>query len=244
MTTPACPGVAQPGRPRHWTRDKEAPARFRELKRLAADAQDYDRELEFFAQECRTSRFHRGGLHTLPSPSRLWSWQSLELLYVFSWRLLSGLFSWRFWFGLLYGTFSNFGRSVLRPVLFWVALLLVSAVFYLGEHEGMREARAKLNPHGAWGVATAYFVTTRDAWRSRPACAPTDADDRRKEFAVTDPVREALYLSLKDGLVGFDAGRADTARRIYGCLYGLVRGGEGQPKVPYEVSLARPRRRW
>jgi hypothetical protein len=59
------------------------------------------------------------------------------------------------------------------------------------------------------------------------------------ELAATNAVNEALYLALKNGLVvGFDLGRSDTARRIYGCLYGLAPDAAAQsPIVPYRVSL-------
>jgi hypothetical protein len=57
--------------------DKDAPARFRELRRLAAEAQDHESELKFFAQEVRTGRFHAKGLP---------SW-------------VPKVWSWRFWFG-------------------------------------------------------------------------------------------------------------------------------------------------
>ena len=103
-----------------WSDDKDAPARFRELKRRAAEAQDHDSELEFFAQEVRTSRFR--GERPLSFVPRVWEW--------------------RFWFGLLYGTLSDFGRSLWRPMLAWVVLFTGFAVFYLGENPDMRKVRA------------------------------------------------------------------------------------------------------
>jgi uncharacterized protein YjbI with pentapeptide repeats len=131
-----------------WTRDKDATARFRELKRRAEDARDHDRELEFFAQEIRTSRFHAKGLPSFVP--RAWEW--------------------RFWFGLLYGTFSDFGRSLWRPLLFWLLLLAGFATFYLGEHEQMRNARAAFNPGGALSALAGYAATTRSAWANPPGC--------------------------------------------------------------------------
>ena len=199
-----------------WTSDKEAPARFRELKRRAAEAQDHDRELEFFAQEIRTSRFHAKRLPGFVP--RVWEW--------------------RFWFGLLFGMFSDFGRSLWRPVLFWVALFVGFSIFYLGEHEDMKKARLALNPNGAWSTLAAYAVTTRAARTNPPTCSRPGKDDPNKVFAATDAVSEALYLSLKNAIV-FDAGRTDVSRRIYGCLYGLDRiGDQDNLIVPYRVSVA------
>ena len=58
-------------------------------------------------------------------------------------------------------------------------------------------------------------------------------------FASTNATNEALYLSLKNGLVFLDGGRSDVARRIYGCLYGLDRiGDQDNPVIPYRVSVA------
>src|SRR5262249_16275868 len=138
---------------------------------------------------------------------------------------------WRlqFWFGLLYGFFSNFGRSLLRPPIVWAGLFLLSAGFYLGESERIllekeRTAQQRLETihyEGLWPGGTAYYSVARGAW-AKPACIANDM----QEFATTDRVHEALYLSLRNGLVGFDAARGEATRRIHGCLYGMSRGGE------------------
>jgi len=177
-----------------WTSDANASAHFRELKRRAVEAHDRDRELEFFAQEIRTARFHARQLPTwIPRLARL-----------------------RFWFGLLYGTFSNFGRSFLRPLFFWLLLVVGFAAFYLGEHQAQRDARAALKPEGWPGTLSAYAATTSAAWGAPPPCVPSGA----KVTDGTDALTEAVYLSFRNALV-FDAGRGDTARRTYGCLYGF-----------------------
>jgi hypothetical protein len=111
-----------------YTPDKDAAALFRVLRRQTREGLDRDRELEFFAQEVRTGRFHAKG------------WPS--------WVPKVG--SWRFWFGLAFGTFSDFGRSLWRPLLTWFALSILFAAFYLGEHEDMRKARAELG--AAWST--------------------------------------------------------------------------------------------
>jgi Pentapeptide repeats (9 copies) len=190
-----------------YTPDKDATARFRELRRQAAEAQDRERELEFFAQEIRTGRFHGKGLP---------SW-------------VPKVWSWRFWFGLGFGAFSNFGRSLSRPLLLWLALTALFAAFYLGEHEDMRNARDALAPSGRFGTLTAHVATTRDALANPPACRVEG-----EPFDSADAVTEAIQLSLKNALV-FDVGRTDSGRRTFGCLYGLVQ--DGAP-VPWRVSIA------
>jgi pentapeptide repeat protein len=184
--------------------DRDATARFRELRRQAKEAQDVDRELEFFAQEVRTGRFHVKGLP---------SW-------------VPKVWSWRFWFGLAFGAFSDFGRSLWRPLLTWLVMTSVLAVFYLGERQDMQKARAALDPTGTWSTVGAYVTTTRDAWRSPPACR----GDGRAQLASTDALTEAFVLSLRNGMV---FSRFDSANRTYACLFGDVSTGEAMisPRV-------------
>jgi hypothetical protein len=189
-----------------YTPDKDATARFRELRRQAAEAQDRERELEFFAQEIRTGRFHAKGLP---------SW-------------VPKIWSWRFWFGLGFGALSDFGRSLWRPLLAWLALTALCSTFYLGEHDDMRKARTALAPSGFFNILTAHAVTTRNAWDNPPAC--------REPFASTDAVNEAILLSLKNALV-LNIVSADSARRSFGCLYGLEKDGGRVPAIVAKVSI-------
>jgi hypothetical protein len=193
-----------------YTPDKDATARFRELRRRAVEAQDRDRELEFFAQEIRTGRFHAKGLP---------SW-------------VPKVWSWRFWFGLGFGALSDFGRSLWRPLLWWLALAALFAAFFLGEHEDVRKDRAALAPHGgAFRALAAYVTTTRKALANPPACRVQG----REPFSTTDAVTEAIQVSLKNALV-FNVGSTDSARRTLGCLYGLDDRDLGL--VPARVSTA------
>jgi hypothetical protein len=193
-----------------YTPDKDATARFRELRRRALEAQDRDRELEFFAQEIRTGRFHAKGLP---------SW-------------VPKVWSWRFWFGLGFGALSDFGRSLWRPLLWWLALTALFAAFFVGEHEDMRKDRAALAPHGgAFSAFVAYAITTRKALANPPACRIQG----REPFSSTDAVTEAIQASLKNALV-FNIGSTDSARRTLGCLFGLDDRDLGL--VPARVSTA------
>ena len=187
-----------------YTPDKDATARFRELRRHAAEAQDHERELEFFAQELRSGRFHVKGLP--PWVPKLWSW--------------------RFWFGLGFEVLSNFGRSLWRPLFFWLILGTLCAVFYLGENSDMRRARETFASAGLFSTLRAYAVTTINVPTPPPACAVPD-------FASTNAAAEAIQLSLKNAVV-FNVGGTESLRRALGCLYGL----EGSElRVPFWVSI-------
>ena len=84
-------------------------ARWRELKRLAIQAHDTDRELEFNAQEIAPSAAF--ALACAPQTCQRKKWQA-------SLRSLSG------W---LYGVFSDYGRSLFRPLIAWSICIAVFA---------------------------------------------------------------------------------------------------------------------
>lgn len=84
---------------------KESAARFRVLKGLAIQAHDYERELDFFAGELKSRRFvndHPFG--------RGWP---------------------KFWAGKLYEFLSNFGRSLMRPLIALAALFIGFTFVYV-----------------------------------------------------------------------------------------------------------------
>ena len=90
---------------------RNIPARFRALKRLAIQSHDTERELEFHAREMRAQRF----IEHWPLP---WLGKSSVV-----WKSVLG-----FWSGLLYGLFSNYGRSLLQPALFWLAGIVLGVL--------------------------------------------------------------------------------------------------------------------
>lgn len=69
----------------------EAAVRWRTLRRLASQGHDHQRKMLFFREEVLSSRW----ISDKP-------WQAY------------------FWFGLLYQLFSDFGRSLSRPILWWL----------------------------------------------------------------------------------------------------------------------------
>jgi uncharacterized protein YjbI with pentapeptide repeats len=101
-------GVADPrGVLFTWWRvcgDPDGPAKFRRLKKLASEAQDLQREQEFFAQELRCRRF----------------WHDNPL----------GVGMARFWLGWAYGIMADYGRSLSRPFVLWFASVVAFALFY------------------------------------------------------------------------------------------------------------------
>ena len=82
-------------------------ARWRALKRLAVAAHDHDRELLFWKGEVLARRW------SVDKP-----WHAL------------------FYCGLFYGWLSDFGRSVLRPLIGWALGLLGFTCYYLSQHSG------------------------------------------------------------------------------------------------------------
>ena len=85
--------------------DADLAALWRALKRLAVAAHDHDRELLFWKGEVIARRW------SVDKP-----WHAL------------------FYFGLFYGWLSDFGRSVMRPLIGWALGLLVFAWYYLSLH--------------------------------------------------------------------------------------------------------------
>jgi hypothetical protein len=242
--------------------ERDIPARYRALKRLAIQGHDSDREGEFFSGEVRMARF-AGDTGDWPLP-----W--IPFRHFFSlkaWMAMWGSVL-RFWMGLAYQVFSNIGQSVARPLAWWVAAIMVAAVLYLGAQPGMAEKRADYEARGAW-TATAYLLTARDAAHEGRACyVPPEPpkfriigrhsrtkgwllnplrpnlENNPKIGAISRSVRdqtsaanEAFHLALRNAFIVFDGGE-QAAHRTYGCLYGveLYGGGDPVPIVPSMVT--------
>jgi hypothetical protein len=83
----------------------ELSVRYRILKRLAIQSDHHRNEQFFFRGELRARRY---------SEDKPWHPS--------------------FWFGILYELASDFGHSISRPILWLIALGLLSSWFYLGQH--------------------------------------------------------------------------------------------------------------
>ena len=160
---------------------KDEPARWRALKRPAIQAHDHVREQEFFANEIRSAQF------------------------VTDWPYGEG---WpRFWFGKLYQWFSDFGRSVVRPLVWWMLVAVACFAIYWDQYLVVK-AREPLN----------IQCVTQKVLRSKPPLVPL-ADGIREQLIA---LNEAVWLTVGNGaVVGNVIGGAETRRLMYGCLYGL-----------------------
>ena len=90
--------------------DSEKEGRWRALKRLATQGHDHAREQLFFRGELLARR---------GAADRYWHAS--------------------FWLGVFYQIFSDFGRSLIRPLLWWAAGMLVFACIYLSHYSGGSE---------------------------------------------------------------------------------------------------------
>ena len=204
-------------------------ARWRALKRLATQANDTDRELEFNAREIRAELS-----------------MSHWLIPV---RLLDGkkwLEAVRSCFGWLYGFFSDYGRSLFRPFLAWAIGIALFAAFYLSQTEDMRrqlelqDVSYVLAAGEAGSYALSHFVPCF-ALGEKPADPNQTRVDglSEKVRSQTNARAEALNLAFRNAFVVLDGGN-DASHRMYGCLYGLelYGGQDAVPIVPRAVSAA------
>ncbi|MEJ2125313.1 MAG: hypothetical protein P8Y47_11050, partial [Alphaproteobacteria bacterium] len=213
---------------RIWHADKNNPARFRTLQRLAIQGHDADREHEFFGREICAARF----VTDWPVHWKLWErgiWGGI----------------WRFWFGWLYEVFGGLGNSILRPFLWWLLLMAVAYVALLGEQVDVKAERAKLIEGGA-STQSAYATSTWNAWDKSQSCyAPKGGNGAVNRLgglvpevaASTNAPAEALQLAIRNAFIVLDSG-GDSSHRAYGCLYGVELYGGNTPVayVPREVA--------
>jgi uncharacterized protein YjbI with pentapeptide repeats len=226
------------------SRDRDRPARFRALKRLAFQGHDLESQLDFFSREVRTARFASDW--PLPWPF----WRS---------RAWGGFL--RFWFGCAYEVFGGFGSSAIRPLLWWLLTVAVAAVYFLGQNVDVSKQRVQLRERGA-SAQRAYVQAAYLAWRMRQTCfvpepLPTGVTSQkvgdvpaqdgqgklgplvREAWETTTAPVEALQLAFRNGFILIDNG-GDAVHRSYGCLYGVELYGGSNPVafVPPAVSLA------
>ena len=175
-------------------RDKNAPAKFRELKHFAMEGKDGRSELNFHAEEIRSARWVKD-----------WPWHP------------------GFWLGYLYGIFSNFGRSILRPFLIWLATIVVFTCIYLSAHID----NPKMPNSGTWsGWSRPAIMTWTALWNTSP-CTTGKGNNiiglKEEIREGTSAFSQAVRMSLANAVVFGDLGGVEGTRLAYGCLFGLER---------------------
>ncbi|MCI4664284.1 MAG: pentapeptide repeat-containing protein [Neomegalonema sp.] len=191
-------------------RDKDVAARWRNLKRLAIQGHDHQRELDFFAGEIRARRY----VEDFPLPGR-WrrSWKK-------AWRPL-----WpnaaQYWLGILFQLFSNFGRSMMRPILWWSVFVALFAGVNLQAHLTEAATLRRAAPANVF------------EWVAEGAPALKCIAGRGEAGA------EALYLSAARGLVFTGLVGGARTPQTYACLYGTTEAING-PTLPGQYTPVVP----
>lgn len=177
--------------------DKDEHARFRELRAMAADGNDHVNALRFNAREIIARRFWVDKPYPLEEED---TWENCHAA--------------RYWLGWLYGVFSDYGRSIVRPLMWEVGLVGFFAVVFLT----LAVAEEGPRPGERWNACHASYL-----------------GDEQKKNQKTNRLTEAIALSKRNVLF---IGRADTARRTYGCLYGLENEGRSGRVPPWVGFLS------
>jgi hypothetical protein len=158
----------------------DLPARWRALKRLAVQSLDHEQALLFFKGELQSRRWaeriFRLGVYW-PNPAHFPN--------------------------LAYPVFSDYGRSVLRPLAWWLAGGVLFGFLYLGQFPTLSE-----KPY--WGIPWA-------AQEVRPALP----GERSCVARLNSPMSAAFELSLRKAMPLFVLDSTENLNRIYACLYGV-----------------------
>jgi hypothetical protein len=179
--------------------DPDLAARWRALKRLAIQGHDHAREQAFFKGELEARRW---------SEDKPWH----------------GVF----WLGLVYGLFSDFGRSISRPFFWWLASVAGFACFYLSQHPGIAS--------GSIGLFSAVKGELGIGAESLPLECVSGAGS---------PVASAALLSLQKGLLVFGLVPLSKIAQLHLCLYGAyspatlsaeAMSGAVSPSIPNFVT--------
>lgn len=190
-------------------------ASYRHIRRLAIQSHDHENESKAFKGEVRSRR------GTIDKP-----WHT------------------SFWFGIAYDALSDFGQSILRPIVLWLIVSLAGAVFYLSQSEPIT---SRLSVGGA-SVLRAMAETAAFALHRNVPCitfAPSENTNKTSLGGLGDAVAaktnaraEALHLAFRNAFVILDG--ADGSYRTYGCLYGveMYAGSNPVAYVPRIVSTA------
>jgi hypothetical protein len=118
--------------------------------------------------------------------------------------------------GLIYDVVSDFGRSIMRPVYFWITLFLISMMVYLSSYQ------TNLKSHelqASWPERQISLL--HEALIGNLTCS-SDAQD-------FNPLEEAANLALKHGLLMVGASFDGRLNQSVECLYGKTKGSPNCP---------------
>ena len=201
--------------------DTALSAKYRALKRLAIQSDDHRNEQIFFRGELRARRYNEDK-----------PWHPA------------------FWFGILYELASDFGHSISRPLLWLIAVSLISSWFYLGQHtaaDGSPRAQlqARIVSHLPDSVRALLFNAQLQArivahlpdrvLALLPAARAEALPALSCKHGDGDPVRAAVLVAVRQSSVigAFDSSKST---QIYACLYGYDETLRS-PVVPDDVVL-------
>ncbi len=224
-------------------------SRYRALRRIARASLDHERELEFFAYELEAAR----ALHDMayPRPQNLfrkhytgpntsssnWIWRKPE-----HYTRADSLPVWagaaRFWFGLLYSGFSDYGRSLARPIIFLFLSWALFSFAYFEIHPTVRSnfIGSRATADSTMSQPSALTLSLLSVATSESKCISGSGDR----------IEASMLLSLRRTLIFFTVDRSETANKLYMCLYGVIQGADesginmkpdSDPNLPVSVSL-------
>jgi uncharacterized protein YjbI with pentapeptide repeats len=179
-------------------------ARYRALKALAIRGHDHQSELNFFAGEIVSRRGIEDFAFPHPRDGKIWP---------------GGV---RYWAGQAYETLSDFGRSMLRPLFWWIALMGMYAVGYLSQY-----FVAGRNSTGVGGLVEAYLWTgiwllNKLSFGAFPAPAELACNSTNAlvEASRMEPLGAAGYVAARRALILNTGDDNDKLSMAYACLYG------------------------
>ena len=165
-------------------------ARYQALKRLAVQAHDHENEQRFWAGELRSDRSlkHEDG-----------SWNCRPVFSAF------------WWGNIAYEFFSDFGRSIVRPLIGLVSLMLLMTCIHIYAHSCLNKEP----------ISTSRTKTHMTKQSDLKGC-----NIRSSAFRV----------AAKNGAIGFlqNPAKRSTSVRDYTCLYGTYNDNV-TPKVPNSI---------
>jgi uncharacterized protein YjbI with pentapeptide repeats len=206
-------------------------ARYRALKGLALKGHDLDSELSFFAGEVTSRRGNQD--FALPRPWRLvcdrkagadesvtlvWRWNNTDFD---EWPKIwpGGV---RYWAGQAYETLSDFGRSMLRPLFWWIVLMGMYAVAYLSQY-----FVTSRHTTGLGGLVEAYRWTGTSLLNklsfgafAAPADLACHSASKLVVASKMEPWGAAGYVAARRALILNTGDDDDKLSFAYACLYG------------------------